>query len=361
MLNDNMLTTFDEKIQNSPFRNIYWFARYLIDTDKYGGIGKYKEKELVEIAEYIENILKTPTLANEDKVLMATSYCFEQIKSFSAQKSKRSLLYENFISKMREELKTTDDLIVFCMTIKYVISPINQSLKNKIPSDDKVFSLKIAPSFLKNYGEKKVGLIISTWDELGIKGCLDSERKEVVETFCHLIDKINLLEIEHDSIDDTIIMTAFVQEFERRLGQKRKSRGGKSLEDVTSFLFDFYKFKSSEGPEHLDFDFEVDKWFKCKDGWTIGISCKRTLRERWKQISLSTDILSKKKIKEIWHLITLDTDLSDDKIVTLGSQRQRFYLLDNSQAYIKYSKNEGMKDYVRPLSQLIEDIRNNIK
>ncbi|WP_277056068.1 hypothetical protein [Treponema socranskii] len=360
MLNDNILITFDEKIQKSPFRNIYWFARYLIDTDKYGGIGKNKEKELVKIAEYIENLLKTSTLANDDKVLMATSYCFEQIKSFSSQNSKRYLLYENFISKIQEELKTTDDLIVFCMTIKYVISPINRSLEN-IPSDDKEFSQAIASSLLKKQGEKKVGLIISVWDDLGIKGCLDIERKEVVETFCNLIDKINLLEIEHDSVDDSIIMTAFVQEFERRLGQKRKSRGGKSLEDVTSFLFDFYKFKSSEGPEHLDFDFEVDKWFKCKDGWTIGISCKRTLRERWKQISLSTDILSKKKIKEIWHLITLDNDLSDDKIVTLGSQRQRFYLLDDSQAYIKYSKNEGTKDYVRPLSNLIKDIRNNIK
>ena len=360
MLSKNTLITFDEKIQNSPFRNVYWFARYLIDTDKYGGIGKHKEKELVKIAEYIENILKTSTLVNEEKVLMATSYCFEQIKSFSAQNSKRYILYENFISKMQEELKTTDDLIVFCMTIKYVISPINQSLE-RIPADDKDFSLQIASSLLKAHGEKKVGLIISVWDELGITGCLNRERKEVVETFCNLIDKINLLEIHHDSVDDSIMMTAFVQEFERRLGQKRKSRGGKSLEDVTSFLFDFYKFKSSEGPEHLDFDFEVDKWFKCKDGWTIGISCKRTLRERWKQISLSTDILSKKKIKEIWHLITLDTDLSDDKIVTLGSQRQKFYLLDNSQAYIKYAKNEGMKDYVRLLSQLIEDIRTNIK
>ena len=77
MLSKNTLITFDEKIQNSPFRNVYWFARYLIDTDKYGGIGKHKEKELVKIAEYIENILKTSTLVNEEKVLMATSYCFE--------------------------------------------------------------------------------------------------------------------------------------------------------------------------------------------------------------------------------------------------------------------------------------------
>lgn len=359
-MSNNELNTFGEKIEKSPFKNVYWFARYLIDTDKYGGIGKKKEKELIKIAEYIENLIKSESLSTNDKILSSKAYCFETIKSFSSDTSKTASLYDNFISKMQKELNTIDDLIVFCMTIKYVVSPINQSLE-RIPSDDKEFSQGIATSILKQHGEEKIGLVVSIWDDLGVKGCLDIEREQVVETYCNLISKVNLLEIKHDSVDDGIIMTAFVQEFERRLGQKRKSRGGKSLEDIASFLFDFYHFKSSDGPEHLDFDFEVDKWFKCKDGWTIGISCKRTLRERWKQISLSSDILSKKKVKEIWHLITLDNDLSDDKIVTLGSQRQRFYLLDESPMFQKYKKNEGTKDYVRPLSNLIEDIRQNIK
>ena len=43
MLNKG-LETFNDKIKDSPFRNVYWFARYLIDTDKYGGIGKKKGK-----------------------------------------------------------------------------------------------------------------------------------------------------------------------------------------------------------------------------------------------------------------------------------------------------------------------------
>lgn len=68
-------------------------------------------------------------------------------------------------------------------------------------------------------------------------------------------------------------------------------------------------------------DLEVDKWFKCKDGWSIGISCKRTLRERWKQLSQADrGTLSRFKIKELWHLITYDKDLTDDKIVRLGEQ-----------------------------------------
>lgn len=354
------LTTFAEKIQDSPFRNVYWFARYLIDTDKYGGIGKKKEKELLIIADNIERIIKSPNLSITDKIQSAKSYFFEEIRKFAIKSSKTAALYDNFIAKMNDELFCLDDIIVLCITIKYVISPINQAIE-RIPSNDREFSLEFASAILKKQGESKVGIVVSIWDELGVKGCLNAERKEVVESYCNLTEKMNQLSIPHDIIDDSIIQTAFVQEFERRLGQKRKSRGGKSLEDVVSFLFDYYKFNSSTGPEHLDFDFEVDKWFKCKDGWSIGISCKRTLRERWKQISLSSDYLSKKKIREIWHLITLDNDLSDDKIVTLGSQRQRFYLLDDSPMYFKYSNNEGTKDYVRPISGLIKDIRSNIK
>ena len=41
----------------------------------------------------------------------------------------------------------------------------------------------------------------------------------------------------------------------------------------------------------------------------------------------------------------------------LGQQRQIFYLADDSDRYKSASAHIGMKDYVRPLSKLISDIR----
>jgi len=52
--------------------------------------------------------------------------------------------------------------------------------------------------------------------------------------------------------------------------------------------------------------------------------------------------------------------ISDDKIVRLGEQGQIFYLMDESEIYKKCSSHIGMKNYVRPLSGLIGDIRANI-
>ncbi|WP_149026965.1 hypothetical protein [Novibacillus thermophilus] len=97
---------------------------------------------------------------------------------------------------------------------------------------------------------------------------------------------------------------------------------------------------------------------RAKDGWLIGISCKRTLRERWKQVS-SADrgVLSRYKIKQLWHLMTYDEDLSDDKITTLGSQGHIFYLRDESRRLRATSSHIGMKDYVRPMSKFIDDLK----
>lgn len=354
------IITLALKMQKSPFSNIYWFARALVNTDLYGAIGRRQEKKLLQAVNLIEAILRTESLPEEKKFLVAKEKLRSEILQLSKAGTKAYFQDIDFVEMLNKEIKTVNDLIVFCITVKYVVLPINQAM-TIIPSDDNQFCKEAVKAILDKYGETEVGTAIVVWDELGVKGCLEAERATVVEYFTSLLDNLNKLNIEHTAIDDNIIMTAFVQEFERRLGQKRKNRGGHSLESVTSFLFEYFNLPSSERPAHFDQNIEVDKWFKCKDGWTIGISCKRTLRERWKQTSgAKNSDLSHFKIKELWHLTTYDKDLSDDKIVNLGKERQIFYLQDDSPVYERAKKHAGMKLYVRPLSKLISDIRENL-
>ena len=357
-----MLKTIHQKIENSPFKNIYWFARHLLNTDQYGALGKTKENQLLNTVSVLETLMVQDGMTENEKLLVCKNTLSSEIKGMVKQGTKNAGLVLNFINTLNEEINTLEDVIIFCMTMKYVVAPINQALIT-IPSNDIEFCEKSATNILDTLGEEKAGLVIETWDNLGVKGCLDAERTAVVEAFTKLIDNLSSLNvIEHCDLDDNLVLTAFVQEFERRLGQKRKARGGNSLETVVSFLFDYFKFPSTEAPSHFDQDLEVDKWFKCKDGWSVGISCKRTLRERWKQVSQADrGTLSHFKIKELWHIITYDKDLSDDKIVRLGEQGQIFYLMDNSETYQKCSNHIGMKNYVRPLSRFILDIRNIIK
>ena len=355
-----MVETIHEKIQNSPFKNIYWFSRHLLNTDQYGALGKQKEEQLLSTVSLLETIIAQDGLSDEEKLIVLKNTLSNEIKKSVKEGTKNYQLALNLIDRFEADIQTVDDVVIFCITMKYVVSPINKAITS-VPADDKLFCETTARSILDTLGKEKVGFVLSKWDELGVKGCLDAERTTVVEEFTKLIDNLQKLEIKHTELDDNILLTAFVQEFERRLGQKRKARGGTSLESVCDFLFSYYKIKSTAKPSHFDNDIEVDKWFKCKDGWVIGISCKRTLRERWKQLSQADrGTLSHFKIKELWHLISYDRDLSDDKIVRLGEQGQVFYLLDTSETYIRCSNHQGMKDYVRPLSQLIDDIKSRI-
>ncbi len=347
------------RIERSPFRNVYWFARYLLDTDQYGSLGRSKEVEMLKLIAFVEKIIAEHQFNADEKFHITKKTLLDEILKMSDAKTKVYSKHKNFCRCLDDEIKNLNDVTVFCIAMKYVVAPINRALKT-IPSSDYDFSSKAAKIILDTYGREKAGLVISIWDKLGVRGCLDVERAAIVEAFNQLLDNIAGLSIAHDTIDDSIMLTAFVQEFERRAGQKRKSRGGQSLESVTNFLFEYFNIKSSERPSHFDQDIEVDKWFRCKDGWSIGISCKRTLRERWKQLSQADrGTLSHFKIKEIWHLITFDSDLSDDKIVRLGEQRQIFYLLDDSPIYIRCAEHAGMQSYVRPLSRLIDDINRN--
>lgn len=121
---------------------------------------------------------------------------------------------------------------------------------------------------------------------------------------------------------------------------------------------DYFNIKSAKAPAHFQADIEIDNWVKSKDGWLIGISCKRTLRERWKQVSSAeSGILSKFKIKNVYHILTFDEDLSDDKITLLGNHRHIFYLPDNSRILNHAVNHIGLKEYVRPMSLFIEDLR----
>ena len=357
-----MSQTILQKIEKTPFRNIYWFARYLLNTDQYGALGKAKETQLLSVISILENIMVQSGMSDEEKLIVCKNTLSTEINGMVKQGSKSAGLALNFIDTLDKEIITLEDVVIFCITMKYVVAPINQAIAT-VPSDDVEFCEKAATNILNSLGEEKVGLVIETWDNMGVKGCLDAERTAVVEAFTRLIDNLSSFDIiKHDNFDDNLVLTAFVQEFERRLGQKRKARGGNSVETVVSFLFHYYKISSTEAPSHFDQDLEVDKWFKCRDGWSIGISCKRTLRERWKQLSQADrGTLSHFKIKELWHVITFDKDLSDDKIVRLGEQGHFFYLMDNSETYQRCINHIGMKEYVRPLSKFIFDIKDNTK
>lgn len=340
------------RIENK-WENVYWFSRMLINNDKYITVGK-EPKLLASIASSLRLISKESkgknTLELQKKTLQ--NIILERFRNSKSSSDR----VERLLRDLDEVILNIEDMNVFILTCENVMIPLLQAIKN-IPNNDREFTLNIAKSYLDIQGEQGLATVISLWDDLGVRGCLTVERTEIIRAFATLRVLLNK-ENGVEENDKDIVLTAFTQEFERRAAQKRKKRAGGSLEDVTDFILDYYNVTREYAPEHFQADIEVDNWVKTKDGWLIGISCKRTLRERWKQVSSAdSSTLSKFKIKHIYQVVTFDEDLSDDKLTLLGSQRHIFYLPDNSRRLEYASKHIGLKDYVRPISELINDIK----
>lgn len=348
------------KVVENPWQNVYWFSRMLINTDKYGAIGG-NSKLMSTMASSLRLIQQQEHSKSTDEILLMQKSAIESIiKQATTRAKSKADRISKLITDLNIEIKSNEDMQVFILTCENIMIPLNQAIEN-IPSDDKAFSLAIAEAYLNVRKDDGLATVINLWDDFGIRGSLTAERTEIVRAFTTLRtllakDKM-ILEDDRD-----IILSAFTQEFERRAGQKRKGRAGGSLEDVTDFILKHYKIPAATMPEHFQADIEVDKWVKSKDGWLIGISCKRTLRERWKQVSsASAETLSNYKIKYIYHVVTYDEDLSDDKLALLGGLRHIFYLPDSSRRLKHAREHVGLKSYVRPISQFINDLKKEMK
>lgn len=345
----------NELIQN-PWSKVYWFARMLLNSDQYAGVGK-DTKRIINIGTEIISILNSNSEEPDDVLVpIILSYIREAFLFGKKTGTKVISCISNFVTDIERYIVTKNDAFVFAYTCTKVVSLSNTAM-DSVPSDDKEFTEVIGKSILDSQGTNGLKILINTWDDLGVRGCLEAERTQVVNVYQLLKkDLLSIENIDENGVDLTL--TAYVQEMERRLGQKRKGRGGRSLEDVTSLILNHFHFESCPSPSHFQADIEVDKWIMSKRKFYIGISCKRTLRERWKQVS-GADVpnMMRYKIAKILHVITHSKDLSDDKLSLLGGYGHIFYLPDDDPTLEKHNKHDLLSKYVRPMSGFVDDLK----
>lgn len=65
---DNELNGISKAIAESPWKNAYWFARMLINGDKYGAVGTNKESQIVVLSNRLETLLAQSALKNDEKL-----------------------------------------------------------------------------------------------------------------------------------------------------------------------------------------------------------------------------------------------------------------------------------------------------
>ncbi|MBT0812370.1 hypothetical protein KIH41_13875 [Litoribacter ruber] len=341
----------------------YWYLRFLIDTNRFGALGK----NISKCKFLYENILTAYKLLNkeessEDKIKVLDSIFYDTLFDKVKNDSKKFHAYVYLYDNLQVFLVDPKDYFVLALTIKELLLPTNEAIQN-VPSNECVAFAKLyGKAILDSKNEKGLSNLIREWDIFTETIALNRERDLIVNLISSIRGRLQLeLGQAEGSLNDhdmDVIISAISQEFERRTGQKRKQRAGNDLESVTQFIFDYFKIKTGGGPEHISTGLEVDNWIKDKNGYYIGISLKRTLRERWKQTyTTDTSILDRNRIKYVIHIINNDIDLSDAKLSELGSYRHLFFLADDSKVLEKYKNHIVTSKYVFPMSQLIVKIK----
>ena len=197
-----------------------------MNTDQFGALGKAKERQLLELVAVLENLSTQENFSSDDKFRLLKNTLLAEVGNMASRGTKAHRLALNLVQQLDKDITTAEDVLIFCAAMKYVVAPINRAI-TLVPSDDKNFCETAAKNILDTFGEEKIAALIATWDDLGVKGCLDAERAIVVEEFMRLIENLSALKIPHSKLDDNLILTAFVQEFERRCTKGRPWMGGR--------------------------------------------------------------------------------------------------------------------------------------
>jgi len=341
---------------------IYWFLRYLVETDK-GAFAKHTDK-LNNLSESLgATLTAVRNETDETQIDVLNGVLRDSVLSGFKDGTQQFQKVSSLVRSLQEILTAPNDFKSFVFCLNNILLPSNQAL-DLVPTQE---ATKIAGIYAKNLldakGASGLGNILTEWDSITLDICLNRERDICSKLFrdvrANLDGNLDFLIEEKDGEPNNqdIVLSSLIQEFERRLGQKRKQRSGQDLEDATTFIFNHFGIPCADGPSHFTASIEVDNWVKDKKGWYIGFSLKRTLRERWKQTVVDKDTLTEFKIRYIVHLICNDGDLTDAKIGDMGAKRHLFFVPDSSEILTRVEDDNVLAEYVRPMSTLIDCLK----
>lgn len=145
--------------------------------------------------------------------------------------------------------------------------------------------------------------------------------------------------------------SAIIQWYEMKCGQSRKKNAGNVLERALDDIFQVSGIPSEGSPEHLE-DLEIDNKVSGPEG-TIGLSCKRTQRERLKQ-SYPRQQLD--ELDEIWFVTLQLGDVSESRLKEMSEYPIRMYVPQDSKIWQDHGENEELEEVLYPAEEFLKDM-----
>jgi hypothetical protein len=258
----------------------------------------------------------------------------------------------------REKLSIRDETIIYQARQK--IPPLQKILSEAIESIKKASPQILAPEYIKTHFSE----CVTTLEPKAFEIYLDYEGKiflSAIDTWVSqnesAIKSLNEKGLSSSDFAKEVIKLFYplVQRLEFRSGQTRKARGGRTFELVIGYLLGkigipYQKPKGKQQTKILKrVDLVVPDQVTAieRPDKAYFLSCKRTLRERWKQT------IPERKPSWRVFLLTQDEDLPEGKAREIDKLGMIVYVRDE----LKGKGYLTQKPWVRGLSDLPKDLR----
>jgi hypothetical protein len=353
---------------------VYWFARDLVASE----FGNYATKE-IETLRRLSNQLEALTGDDDDvekagldhQAQLTGGSTLEGIETVEDQKTfirdeitgsvnetsggrvtKRYRQTEDLAERILRRIDDEDDVREFQIAIDAVVRTSEIQTTTASFGDDEIVEI-VDETLQSDDGtldpSKSYDALFNV-DFDGESYQLGAQRQPLVD---YVHSKMNELDEDPRIGEKEVarIISGIVQEYERRASQSRASTAGDVLETGLQHIFDRFGIPATGDPVHFG-DLEIDNEVDGPDG-SIGFSCKRTLRERFRQ-SLSRE--AEIGVDEVWFVSLLMSDVSREKLEDISNDGSRIYVPRNSFVWNQYHDEEDLSYALRPADEFIEDV-----
>ncbi|OUJ18775.1 Restriction endonuclease-like protein [Methanonatronarchaeum thermophilum] len=332
--------------------NVYWFLRHLV-ASRYGNYARHEEAQLRRISDGLKGLLRDEAKI-EDMCSVIEDGLMDPVPSrYGGDISKRYRQTEDLVERLLRRINNKSDVRDFILAINAVIN--TTALQNDVKKfcSDEVVSIIDETLDVGSCESLDPSLAYDALYNVDVGGeetQLSEQREALVKYIINLRGKLGK---KYDFEEDEVIriVTAISQEYERRAGQSRSSTAGNVLETGLQHLLERFGLESTGKTEHMG-DLEIDNKIEGPEG-SIGFSCKRSLRERFRQ-SLSRQ--SEIGVDQIWFVALMMADLSKEKIKQIGDDGGRIYVPRDSYVWELYGDQVELEEVLYPADRFLEDI-----
>lgn len=338
---------------DGPFRDpsefkVYWFSRDLV-ASRFGSYAIKEKTTLKRLSRRLGRMQESDSDLEEFKQYIEDTIRNSVSKIYGGDISKRYRQTEDLVERLLHRIENIGDIGDLRIAIDSVVRT-SEILETTARFGAREIR-EIVDETLESSGGLNPRLAYEALYNVDFEGeayQLGAQREPLIE---YVTDLMEQLDREVHTEEVSRIVSAVVQEYERRTGQSRASTAGNVLETALQRVFDLFGIPATGVPERFG-DLEIDNVVEGPDG-SIGFSCKRTLRERFRQ-SLSRQ--AEVGVDEIWFVALMVADVSREKLRDILNDGGRIYVPRDSFVWQRYGGDDGLSYALRPADEFLQDV-----